>query len=270
MKIYLDYIFLENLIVNILVSIQIIIFIKTNIKKINIIIGAIFLSLYTTLIYVLNNTFFNSICIKVIAIVIYCYITFKPKTVILLLKEVLYYLFFTFLYVGIIISISLIFKVNLESIFIKSIIYVISGIILYIFTNYLWKMWKSNIKYSDLTYTINIKGQEIIGFVDTGHNVKDVVTNLDVIFINKEYKEKLKSIIDEKKKIFININTVNNNTEEEGYIVKDIYFYKDNKMIGRIKRIVICFVNNSLTNKKYSALIGYNTYVEKIKGVTFC
>ena len=270
MKIYLDYIFLENLIVNLLISISMYKFNKEKLKKINIILGSIFISIYTTIIYALNDTFFSSLYIKLIAVIIYTYITFKPSTFIAILKHTIYYFLFSFLYVGIIISVSILFKINLTNTMIKILIYLISGIILNIFTKYLWKMWKTNIKNNDLSYKLNINGQEIFGFVDTGNNVKDITTGLNVLFVDMEYKEKLKNILDERRKREIYTNTVNANSHEDGYIIKDVEVYKENKRIGKIKRIVICFVNLNISNKKYSALIGYNTYIENLKGVKFC
>lgn len=270
MKIYLDYIFFENILVNLIITLFINHFTENIIKKINVIIGVIFISLYTTVIYVLKESFLNSMFMKIITVIIFIYIVFKPNTIIKLFKNTIYYYLFSFIYIGIIICISLMFNINLENSLTKIITYIISSIVLYIFTKYLWKMWRSNIKNSDLTYTINISGQEIIGFVDTGNSVKDLVTNLDVIFIDSIYKEKLKSYIDEKKKITINFNTINNNSLELGYIFNNVYFYKNEKLVGIMRRIIICFVNDSLANKKYSALIGYNTYINNLKGVTFC
>lgn len=270
MKIYLDYIFLENLIVNALISINTYKFSKEKIKIQKIILGSIFISIYTTIIFVLNDTFLNSIFIKLIAVMIYTYITFNIKNFVAILKYTIYYFLFSFLYVGIIISVSLFLKINLESIGTKILIYLISELILYIFTEYLWKMWKSNIKNNDLSYKLNINGQEILGFVDTGNNVKDITTGLNVLFVDFKYKEKLKYILDEKRKREIYTNTVNASSQKTGYIIKDVEVYKKNKKVGKIKRIVICFADLNVSNKKYSALIGYNTYIENLKGVKFC
>lgn len=270
LKIYLDYIFFENLFVNIIISLLINNFTKNTFKKTNLLLGTIFISFYTTIIYVLEDSFINCFFIKIIAVTIYIYITFKPKTIIKLLKNTIYYYLFLFTYVGIIIFISLMFDIDLENSYIKISIYSISSILLYIFINNLWKMWKSNIKNNDLIYNIDIKGNEFVGFVDTGHNVKDMLTNLDVIFIDYKYKEILNKYINEKKKITINISTLNNNISKVGYIFNDIYIYKNKKNIVKIKKIVISFVKDSFVNEKYNALIGYNIYINNLKGVTFC
>ena len=267
MKIYLDYIFLENLVLNLILLYQVSIFTKSHLKKTNYIIGTVFIAIYTTIVHIVNLSILNNIGIKIAVIFIGIYITFKPKIIPEYIKKIIYYFLLSFLYVGVIISISLLFGINLESIISKIIIYIISGVISYIFNKNMWKMWKSNIKKSDLTYKINIKGQEIIAFVDTGNNVKDLLTNLNVIFVDEKYKEK---IIDGNKEVIIGFNTIAESGNLQGYIVKDIEVYKNKEKVGTIKKIIMCFVKNSLDKKEYSALIGYDTYIENLKGVRLC
>ena len=270
MKIYLDYIFLENVIVNLIITLQINYFTKLKNRKINVAIGVLFISIYTTIIYVLKNDFLNSVFIKLVVICIYAYITFVPKTIVKYFKNIVYYLLFSFLYIGIIIAISLLFNINLDYTYIKIIIYVISSFVMYIFFKYVWKMWKTNIKESDFTYNINIEGTNIISFVDTGNTVKDLVTNLNVIFVKDKYKDKLVYYLNKNKKVEINIGTINNVSKEIGYIFKNVSIYKDKKYITTLKKIIICFVNNNFINKEYDGLIGYETYTKDLKGVLFC
>ena len=270
MKIYLDYIFLENLIVNLVVSIQISYFTKQKSKKIYMIIGIVFISFYTTIVHILKYNFLDNIIVKIISIVIYAYITFKPKTVIKLLKIIAYYLIFMFVYVGSIISITLLFKINLQSILNRVLVYILSSMVVYIFIKYLWKMWKSNIKKNDLTYIVNIGGQEITSFVDTGNSVKDIINNLDVLFIDSKYKEELVYYLNSLKKVDLYINTINNNSVKEGYVFHNICIYKNKKYINCIKKIIVCFVEDVFDDKEYSALLGYNTYIENLKGVIYC
>ena len=60
MKIYLDYIFFENLIINIVIIYQTSIFTKSNIKLKYIILSSSVLSIYTTIVYICwNNNIYN-------------------------------------------------------------------------------------------------------------------------------------------------------------------------------------------------------------------
>ena len=69
--------------------------------------------------------------------------------------------------------------------------------------------------------------------------------------------------------MILNINTLNEKSNEDGYIIDNVIFYKNNKEYI-VNKIIICFATNNLSKKEYSALIGYNTYINNLKGVSFC
>ena len=161
MKIYLDYIFFENLIINIVIIYQTSIFTKSNIKLKYIILSSSVLSVYTTIVYILQNNIVENIIIKIIVIGFAIYLAFNPKSIKEYIKKQVYYYIISFTYVGIIISITLIFNISIKKTIVKILIYVLSAFISYLFNKYLWKMWKTNIKNSSLTYKLKIKGQEI-------------------------------------------------------------------------------------------------------------
>lgn len=269
MKIYLDYIFFENLIINIVIIYQTSIFTKSNIKLKYIILSASVLSVYTTIAYVLENSIVENIIIKIIVIGFAIYIAFNSNSIKEYLKKQVYYYIISFTYVGIIISTTLIFNISIDKMGIKLLIYIFSAVISYLFNKYLWKMWKTNIKNDSLTYKLKIKGQEILAFVDTGNNVYDYANNLDVIFIDIKFFNSLKSMGVLKDKTNITIRTVASEDYITGYIVNDIEIYKNKKKICELKKVVFCFSNQSINiNNKYNALIGYNLYLENLKGVT--
>lgn len=174
------------------------------------------------------------------------------------------------MFVGILIALTLFFKLEISNIVIKIIAYIISSLILYIFNKYLWKMWKTRIKKEDLIYNIKIEDISIKAFVDTGNNVHDFIKNLDVIFVEEKYKNKLKekSLINKKEKL--NIKTISGDEYVEGYIVENVEIRKNKKNICVLKKVVLVFVDRELKNGEYNALISYETYIEKLKGVALC
>ncbi|MEG1204620.1 MAG: sigma-E processing peptidase SpoIIGA [Clostridia bacterium] len=268
MKIYLDYIFFENIILNYIILYQVNIFTKSNIKKRCLIGADLILSIYTVISYVYKDSFIDSIFIRLLLVFITIYICFFPKQIKEYIKKVIYFYIISFMYVGIMISLSLLFGIKLDNILNKVLLYIICGMISYIFNKYMWKMWKTNIKKEDLTYTINIKGQEIPSFIDTGNLVKSKIYNLDVIFLdNKWYGVlELKGLLN--KKIDIGVNTVAKKCYIYGYIIEGVKIYKDGKFINNLDKIIFSFSSGSINiEDKYSALIGYNTYIEKLKGV---
>ena len=265
MNYYLEYIFLENVIVNLVLLSLVNIFTKSNAKKLNIILSSIFSSIYSTVIVILNLDMF---IIKLLLIIFVVYIAYNPKSISKYLKIVAYYLFLNYLYLGIIIGITLMFSISIENIIFKILVYCISAIILYLLNKFMWKMWKTNIKKDKLTYTINIKGQEIYCFVDTGNMVKNYQYNLDVIFLDKKWYEVLskKNILN--KRVDTYIHSVIGDSVIAGYIIKDLEVYKNKKRIKVIDKIIISFSNQTINIfNKYTGIIGYDTYLENLEGV---
>ena len=290
MKIYLDYIFFENLIINIVIIYQTSIFTKSNIKLKYIILSSSVLSVYTTIVYILQNNIVENIIIKIIVIGFAIYLAFNPKSIKEYIKKQVYYYIISFTYVGIIISITLIFNISIKKTIVKILIYVLSAFISYLFNKYLWKMWKTNIKNSSLTYKLKIKGQEIVAFViknssltyklkikgqeivafvDTGNNVYDYTNNLDVIFVDMKFFDNLKKLNVLKNRTNIIVRTIASEDYITGYIVEDVEVYQNSKKVCNLKKVVFCFSNQTINlNNKYNALIGYNLYLENLKGVT--
>jgi len=271
MKIYLDYIFLENLVINLIIIEQVTVLTKEEISRRKKIIISVLISIYTTITYCYANTFLASNIIKFLIIMIGIYFLYTPSKLFIFLKQISLYYLISFLYVGIVISLSLLFHINLNKLILKIITYVISGVLLQIFAKYIWKIYKSNIKEDDLTYTIYINNLKIKGFIDTGNSVCDQITKLNVIFISQNLRDQFEKIGILNHDINIGIKTVTGNEILKGYVVQDVKIYHHNKHITTIKKIIISFTLQEIEpTEKYSALIGYNTYVENLKGVTIC
>lgn len=266
MKIYLDYIFLENLIVNTVIILETIIFTKSKIsikRKVFVIILDTFLSCFLA---ISNNL--NTYILHLFFSLITLFILFKSPNIYQLFKKTICYYILYFIYLGLIILLSIVINIDLSIYINKIIIYIFSGICFHFICKDLWKMWKINITQKDLYYILKFNDVEIKAFVDTGNSIKDPITSLDVIFI----EEKLKPIIlnekEEYKKINIEVLTINGTDIKEGYIVRDVIIYKENKQVNKIDKIILSFtLNNSNTPEKYSAIIGYDIYLEKLEGV---
>lgn len=270
MTYYIEYIFLENIIVNYIIIYELTIFVKCKTKKLNFLIGIATLSSYATVIYFFKEEGIISSFLKILVVFFCIYMIFKPKKIVKYIKICIYYFLLSFMFVGIVIALILFFNLEISNIVIKFITYIISSLILYIFNNYLWKMWKAKIKKSDLIYSINIKDINIKAFVDTGNSVHDYIKNLDVIFIEEKYKKQLKESGLINKKEILNIKTISGEKNFDGYIVENVEFRKDKKIVCTLKEVVFVFVNKNLKIGEYSALISYETYVEKLKGVVLC
>lgn len=272
MESYIEYVFLENFVINYITIFQVSTFTKSKPKKINTLIGIIILSFYTTINYYLNSIFLTNILIKILAVSFCIYIIYLPKELKKYIRLYAYYFLISFLLVGIVISLTLIFNLDISNIIIKNLLYICSGILLFLFNKFMWKMWKSKIKKDDLIYVIRVNDVLVPAFVDTGNNVYDYKNNLDVIFIEKNFFDKLlkKNLL--YKKIDLNITTITENNDNiQGYIVKNIIILKNEEEICRLNKAVFVFVDKKLNNNnEYNALISYDTYIDKLKGVILC
>jgi len=263
MTIYLDYIFLENLIVNTVIIIETVKFTKSKISSKRKIIFIIIDTILSCLVYL--NSFLNNYFIHIIFSIIVLFILFKPKNIYQLFKKVSCYYLLYFLYIGLLISINIIFNIELDSFNKRIFVYFICAVIFHYLCNDLWRIWKLNITNSNLSYTLEINGKKIEGFVDTGNTVKDIVTSLSVIFIDSSKKYIINENLEE---IYFDVITVNGKDRKAGYIAKDIIVYKGKKYVTKLDKIILSFsLNSSNTPEKYSAIIGYNTYIEKLEGV---
>lgn len=267
---YIEYVFLENLVINYIIIYQVSIFTKIKIKKVNSLLGNIILSFYTTISYFLDTDIITNALIKIFVVSFCIYVVYFPKEIKKYFKLCVYYFFISFLLVGLVISITLLFDLDISNVITKSILYIISGILLYLFNKFMWKMWKSKIKKDDLIYKIKIKDIEINSFIDTGNNVYDYVNNLDVIFVENYYFSIffMNNLL--YKNVNLNINTIIGNDKCSGYVVKNVKVIKNKKEICELKKVIFVFVNKNFNNNEYNALIGYNTYIDKLKGVSLC
>ena len=168
------------------------------------------------------------------------------------------------MYIGLIIALSIIFDIDLEKYVYKLFVYLISAIILHYTLKDLWNMWKTKLKDRDLYYKLLIDNVQIDVFVDTGNNVKEPITNLNVIFLNEKLKSKLR--LNNYKQMYVEVMTVNGIDKKQGYIATNVIVMKNGKTITKIPKVILCFSLISNTPEKYSGIIGYDTYLENING----
>ena len=272
MKIYLDYVFIENFIVNISILYQTSIFTKTKVSKIRLIILSIFLSIIS-IIRILEIS--NNIIIQILAVNIVIYLLYLPTSIVKYLKQQMYYYLIYIIYIGIIISTSIFFSINLNNIYIRILLYIVTMCVTYIINKYMWKIWINKIKYNNLTYKIVINSLNNLTFkvfVDTGNNIRDSFSNLDVIILNsKAYNLKLKSkLIDNKQRevVVIDVLTAIGKSKIKGYIFNDVSIRKGGVEKVILKKAIILFIDEKINNNEYEGIISYNTYLEKLEGVT--
>ena len=271
MKVYLDYVFIENLIINISILYQTSIFTKIKVKWTRLILVSNFLSIISI---VKAFEIGNSMLINILSLNIAIYVLYKPNNVIKYIKLLMYYFLIYNIYIGIIISTTIFLNIKLDQITIRIILYIVSIFVTYIINKYMWKIWINKIKYNNLTYKVVLCGQDNISFkvfVDTGNSLKDPFSNLDVIVLNsKAYKRKYKKItLDSIKKevTTLDVLTATGKSKIKGYIFSNVSIKKGGIEKVLLKKAIIVFIDEEINNNQYDGIISYNTYLEKLEGV---
>lgn len=261
MKIYLDYIFLENLIVNAVIIFQTIRCINIKIKKWKKILWAILDSVVGCIVYIYPSL--NSYVINLAVTTIGILIVLNPKNIINYIKYMSIYYYIYIVYMGIIILSTIIFNLQLEIYLNKIALYILSGVAARFITDKMWIMFKSKKNYLDLVYTLNIQDNDILVFLDTGNKVYDYINNASVIFLDNSIRNKVN--LERYKKTEFEISTVSGTDKKEGYIINDLVITKDKEKYV-IDKVIICFSSIDDTPEKYSGIIGYELFLRNLNG----
>ena len=192
MTIYLDVIFLENIVINYIILYVTGIISKTQIKQKRLIAGALIGAFYSIIYYVLNLKIYSSFIIKIILSIVIIYVAFNSKKFKDLLKKVLLFYLTSFVFGGS--AIAIIYMVNSQNITIQNGVFVGSytiktvliGIVIAYFTIiFTFKILKTRISKKDLICEIEISFNnrtiKTKALIDTGNLLKEPITNLPVI-----------------------------------------------------------------------------------------
>lgn len=194
MTIYLDIIFLENFILNLILLYAVGIETKSKIKFYRIIIASILGSIYAIILYIVKNEFFYSIVMKFMLSIVMVYLSFKTRSFKELLKKILYFYLTSFVFGGG--ALALIYIVNTGKISIQNgqiqgsytILTIMIGIIIAFITIIIaFRLKKNKISKDDLMCNIEIKinNKEVKtkAMIDTGNLLKEPITNIPVVVV---------------------------------------------------------------------------------------
>ena len=291
MTIYLDVIFLENLILNFLILFAVGIETKSKVKFARIVVSSVVGSAYTVLLYMINNDFFHSIIMKILLSLVMNYIAYKTNKIKEILKKIVYFYLTSFVFGGG--ALALIYVVNTGKISIHNGVifgkYTLLTIMIGVLVSFIviiisFKLIKNTITKKDLICTINIKVNDKViktkALIDTGNLLKEPITNIPVIVVEHKL---LKNIIPDE--ILENIeNILGGDLKNVSEITKNEYLSKmkiipfsslgkqngillgikaqeaiieQNEEIKKIEKIIIGLYNKKISYKgEYHALIG--------------
>lgn len=202
MTIYLDIIFLENFILNLILLYAVGIETKSKIKFYRIVIASILGSIYAIILYIVKNEFLYSIVMKFMLSMVMVYVSFETKGFKDLLKKMLYFYLTSFVFGGG--ALALIYIVNTGKISIQNgqiqgsytILTIMIGIIIAFITIIIaFRLKKNKISKDDLMCNIEIKinNKEVKtkAMIDTGNLLKEPITNIPVIVVEHTLLKKI-------------------------------------------------------------------------------
>ena len=194
MTIYLDIIFLENFILNLILLYAVGIETKSKIKFYRIVIASILGSIYAIILYIVKNEFLYSIVMKFMLSMVMVYVSFETKGFKDLLKKMLYFYLTSFVFGGG--ALALIYIVNTGKISIQNgqiqgsytILTIMIGIIIAFITIIIaFRLKKNKISKDDLMCNIEIKINnkkvKTKAMIDTGNLLKEPITNIPVVVV---------------------------------------------------------------------------------------
>lgn len=295
MTIYLDVIFLENIVINYIMLYVTGIISKAQIKQKRIFLGALIGAVYSIIYYLFRLKIYSSFIIKIILSIVIIYVAFNSSNLKELLKKVLLFYLSSFVFGGA--AIAIIYMVNSQNITIQNGVLVGSytlrtiliGIVVAYFTIILaFKIIKISKKdlICEIVVTLNNKEINSKALIDTGNLLKEPITNLPVIVMEHTllYDILPKEILNNVEKILGgDFSKIPENIKEEySAKLKVIPFSSLGKQNGmllgikaenliinlkeetrKIDKVVIGIYNKSLTkNGEYRSLLGIET-VEK-------
>ena len=194
MTIYVDVIFLENLVINYVILYATGMISKSKIKHTKILIGSILGAIYSIIYYLINLKIYSNVIIKIILSIIIIYLTFRPKNLKILSKQVILFYLVSFVFAGA--TLGIIYMVNSQDITIQNGILVgsytirtilIGIIIAYTIVIIAFNIIKTKISKNQLiceiVVTINDVEVNTKAMIDTGNLLKDPITGIPVIVV---------------------------------------------------------------------------------------
>ena len=194
MTIYLDIIFIENILMNFIIIFATGIVIKEKIIKIRILISSFIGAVYTILMYINIISIYSNFIMKLILSIAIVYISFKPNTLKKLIKNLIMFYFVSFVFGGCAFALMYFIKPQLaqmkNGVFIGSYpikVAIIGAIISFILIQVSFKIVKHKLNKKDMIYKIEIiinnKKTTVNALLDTGNLLKEPITGLPVIVI---------------------------------------------------------------------------------------
>ena len=194
MTVYIDIIFIENLIINYIILYATGIISKSKINQVRIIIASLIGAIYSIIHYIVNIQIYSNFILKIILSAIMIYIAFNTKNFKTLGKKIILFYLVSFVFAGA--ALGIIYMVNSQDITIQNGVlvgsYTIKTILIGIIIAFTiiiigFNIVKTRISKKDLICNIDIeindKNIKTKAMIDTGNFLKEPITNIPVVVV---------------------------------------------------------------------------------------
>lgn len=292
MTVYLDVILIENLCMNYIILFATGYIMKLKIKQFQIIISSLIGGIYAITAYMNIIPVYSKLITKIILSISMVYIAYYPKNIKLCLKELLLFYLVSFVFGGC--AFALLYIIKPQDILMKNGVYIgtypikvaiIGALLGFILTYLAFKLIKNRITKKSVFYEITIffKGKtvEATAMLDTGNLLKDPISQMPVILIQKSklsqiiprnILENLENVLGgdysleisetERNEYFSKLKIIPFNSigKQNGVLIgfkADKIQIDINDNIEELKNVIIGIYNGKFSkSEKYSALIG--------------
>lgn len=238
MTIYLDVVLIENLCMNYIILFATGYILKVKRKHIRLMISSLIGGVYSIISYIEIVEIYSNIILKIILSIVMIYIAYCPKSVKNMMKELLFFYLITFVFGGC--AFALLYFIKPEEVFMRNgvligtypiKIAVLGGMIGFIILSLAFYIVKVKFNKKNVFCTIDIffNGKSITtkALIDTGNMLKDPITNMPVIIVEKEKLENIVPI-----NILENLDNI-----IMGEVPKEIYEDENFKYISKFRVI---------------------------------
>ena len=193
MTLYVDIIFLENLIMNSIIILATGIILKNTQRIWKNLVSSGIGAIYAILIYTSNFKIYSNIILKVILSVVIVYIAFKPANIRSFLKHIIIFYLTSFTFGGV--AFALLYFVRTQDILFQNGVLIgtypikmilAGGILGFIIITFAFKNIKGKLTRKDMMCTVIIGNTRITAIVDTGNLLKDPITKMPVLIMERE------------------------------------------------------------------------------------
>lgn len=250
MTIYLDVILLENICMNYIILFATGLIAKVNIKQFRVILSSLLGGIYAILTFAPILEIYSNIIFKFLISIIMVYIAFNPKNIKILIREIILFYLISFAFGGC--AFCLLYFIKPQDILMRNgyltgtypiKIALLGGIVGFVIVNVAFKLVKAKISKKDMFCDVEIffkdKSVQIKAMIDTGNLLKDPISGMPVIVVEKS---KLENIIP--RGIIDNLNIILGggkeevlNNEEQEYLPK--FRVIPFSSLGKQNRIII-------------------------------